>query len=111
MKDTEGGATDAAASGSGSTGDSGPMNIDAIAGEIEGTVEYQNETTPPQEAPQEFKDNLTQVLIDKITPISAEIKKLIKEEDYLDKILSEGCNQADNIASKKVKKIHEIVGF
>ncbi len=59
----------------------------------------------------EFKDNLTQVLIDKITPISAEIKKLIKEEDYLDKILSEGCNQADNIASKKVKKIHEIVGF
>ena len=59
----------------------------------------------------EFKDNLSQVLIDKITPISTEIKKLLNEKNYLDNILSEGCKKADTIASKKMKKIHEIVGF
>ena len=58
-----------------------------------------------------FKDMLSQVLVDKITPISAEIKKLLNEKNYLDKILSEGCKKADNVASQKLKKIHEIVGF
>ena len=58
-----------------------------------------------------FKDMLSQVLVDKITPISAEIKKLLNEKNYLDKILSEGCEKADNVASQKLKKIHEIVGF
>ncbi len=59
----------------------------------------------------EFKENLSQILIEKITPISIEIKKLLNEKDYLDKILAEGCKKADDIAAKKIKKIHEIVGF
>tara|TARA_B100001093_G_scaffold444275_1_gene447214 strand:+ start:516 stop:1517 length:1002 start_codon:yes stop_codon:yes gene_type:complete len=59
----------------------------------------------------EFKENLSQVLVDKIIPISVEIKKLLKEKDYLDKILTEGSKKAYNIASNKMKKIHEIVGF
>ncbi len=59
----------------------------------------------------EFKENLTQVLVDKITPISLEIKKLLNEKKYLDEILSNGCEKADNIATRKIKKIHEIVGF
>ena len=59
----------------------------------------------------EFKENLSQVLVDKINPISIEIKKLLNEKNYLDKILLEGCEKADIIASKKIKKIHEIVGF
>ena len=58
-----------------------------------------------------FKENLSQVLVDKITPISSEIKKLMKEKKFLDEILSEGCKKAGEIASKKVKKIHEILGF
>ena len=59
----------------------------------------------------EFKENLSQVLVDKINPISLEIKKLLNEKKYLDEILSNGCEKADNIASKKIKKIHEIMGF
>ena len=58
-----------------------------------------------------FKDSLSQVLVDKITPISTEIRKLLDEKSYLDKILLEGSKKADEIASKKMKKIHEIVGF
>ena len=59
----------------------------------------------------EFKEKLSQVVVDKIIPISVEIRKLLNEKDYLDKILSEGCKKADDIASKKIEKIHEIVGF
>ena len=59
----------------------------------------------------EFKKVLTDVLIEKISPISTEIKKLLKDKTYLDKILTEGSEKANDIASKKVKKIHEIMGF
>ncbi len=59
----------------------------------------------------EFKESLTQILIDKITPISNEIKKLLSEKNYLDEILTEGCKKAEIISAEKIKKIHEIVGF
>ena len=59
----------------------------------------------------EFKERLSQVLVDKINPISNEIKKLLNEKNYLDTILLEGSLKASEIATKKIKKIHEIVGF
>ena len=59
----------------------------------------------------EFKENLSEILIDKIIPISNEIKKLLKDKSYLDKILEDGCEKAGKIASKKVEKIHDIIGF
>ena len=59
----------------------------------------------------EFKENLSQLIVDQITPISIEIKKLLNEKNYLDQILLDGCEKANEIASKKLKKIHEIVGF
>ena len=59
----------------------------------------------------EFKENLSQVLVDKIIPISNEIKKLLKEKSFLDQILDSGCKKADRIASEKLKKIQEIMGF
>ena len=59
----------------------------------------------------EFKENISEIIIDKISPIKAEIKKLLSEKEYLDSILSEGCKKADVISSKKMEKIKEIVGF
>jgi tryptophanyl-tRNA synthetase len=59
----------------------------------------------------EFKDSLIQVLVDKLEPISGEINKLMSNQDYLDKILDLGFEKANNIASEKIKKIKQIVGF
>ncbi len=59
----------------------------------------------------EFKETLSQLLLEKIDPISSEIKKLTAEKEFLDKILYDGYEKANSIASKKVKKIHEIIGF
>ncbi len=59
----------------------------------------------------EFKENLTQVLVDKIFPLSLEIKKLLNDKGHLDEILVEGAQKANDIASKKIKEIHKIMGF
>jgi len=59
----------------------------------------------------EFKESLSEILVNKIEPISIEIKKLLADQTYLDQILLEGVEKANLIASKKIKKIKEIVGF
>ena len=59
----------------------------------------------------DIEKQMSQVIVDKINPISIEIKKLLNDNDYLDEILSEGCKKANVIASEKIKKIHDIVGF
>ena len=58
-----------------------------------------------------FKENLSQLLIEKIIPISQKIKELLNDHNYLDSILIDGCKKANKIASEKVKKIHQIIGF
>ena len=59
----------------------------------------------------EFKEKLSEIVVDKIEPISIEIKRLLKDQSLLDKILLEGVEKANIIASKKIKRIKEIIGF
>ena len=59
----------------------------------------------------EFKEKLSEILIEKIEPISKEIKRLLEDKNYLDSILLEGSNKADKIASKKIKEMKDLVGF
>jgi tryptophanyl-tRNA synthetase len=59
----------------------------------------------------DFKSKLSQILIEKIEPISKEINKLLDNPEYLDNILLEGSNKANIIASKKIKEIKNLVGF
>jgi tryptophanyl-tRNA synthetase len=58
-----------------------------------------------------FKEDLSQALVEKVHPISEEIKKLISDKEFLDKILLDGHEKANDISSKKIKKMHEIIGF
>ena len=59
----------------------------------------------------EFKEQLADELVNKIAPISNEITKLLVDKSYLDKILLDGVEKANLIASKKIERIKEIVGF
>ena len=59
----------------------------------------------------DFKQELSELLINKIMPISDEIKKLLQDQSYLDSILLDGVEKANKIASKKIKNIKETVGF
>ena len=59
----------------------------------------------------EFKEKLSEVLVDKIEPISLEIKRLLNDQIYLNNILQVGAEKANSIASKKIQNIKEIIGF
>ena len=59
----------------------------------------------------EFKESLAVEVVNRIEPISKEIKKLLEDKSYLDKILLDGVEKANSIASKKIERIKEIVGF
>ncbi len=58
-----------------------------------------------------FKEKLSDLLVEKISPISKEIKRLLNDAKYLDNILLEGSQKADRIASIKIKEIKKIIGI
>ncbi len=58
-----------------------------------------------------FKEKLSELLVNKIIPISEEIKRLLRDQSYLDSILLDGVEKANKIALKKIKNLKEIVGF
>ena len=59
----------------------------------------------------EFKTNLSEQLIDKISPMAKEINKLLNDPGYLDKILLVGAEKANDIAENKVREMKKIIGF
>ncbi len=58
-----------------------------------------------------LKQKLTELLIEKIYPISLEINKLKKDTNFIDKVLFDGAEQANKIASKKVNEMKKLIGF
>ncbi len=58
-----------------------------------------------------FKEKLADLAVHKILPISKEINKLLKDENFLDNVLIEGAEKANQIASEKIKQLKKIVGF
>ena len=58
-----------------------------------------------------FKEKLSNLLVEKIEPISKEVNRLLNEKKYLDEILLEGSKKANEFASKKIEEIKKIVGI
>ena len=59
----------------------------------------------------DLKNLISEILVQEIEPIGKKISELLKDRDYLDKILLEGSIKANNIADKKVKGLKEIIGL
>ena len=59
----------------------------------------------------DFKEVLAELVVEKISPISNEITKLLKNKDHIDKILKDGAEKANDQASKKIKELKKIIGF
>jgi tryptophanyl-tRNA synthetase len=58
-----------------------------------------------------LKAKLAEVLINEITPVGKEIKKLLQDRSYLKKILKKGTEKANIIAEENLKNIREKVGL
>jgi len=59
----------------------------------------------------EFKAQLAEIVVEIISPISEEIKRLEKDTQFIDDILLNGSQKAEKIAKLKVEKLKKIVGF
>ncbi len=58
-----------------------------------------------------FKSDLSDILVDRMKPITTEIKKLMQDKNYLLKILLEGQNKANEVAQNTINDVHDIVGL
>jgi len=59
----------------------------------------------------EFKGELAEIVVEKISPISDEIKRLEKDPKFIDDILLNGSKKAEKMARLKVEELKKIVGF
>ena len=59
----------------------------------------------------DFKEKLAELVVEKISPISLEINKLQKDNNFIDNVLKEGGEKANSFAAKKVKEMKKILGF
>jgi tryptophanyl-tRNA synthetase len=58
-----------------------------------------------------LKHKLSELLVEVICPIGKEIKKLLEDKIFLEKILKEGTEKARVIAERNLKEIKNVVGF
>ena len=58
-----------------------------------------------------LKKLLAEVLINEITPVGKEIKKLLEDKSHLKNILKKGTEKASIIAEENLKNIREKVGL
>jgi tryptophanyl-tRNA synthetase len=58
-----------------------------------------------------FKNALVEVLVTKLGPINAEMRRLNDDPAYVDSVLADGSDRAQVIASQTMKAVKDIVGF
>ncbi len=58
-----------------------------------------------------FKPQLAELAVEKLSPISAEMARLMAEPDEIDRILAHGAEQAREITAPILKKTYEIMGM
>ena len=58
-----------------------------------------------------FKNALVELLVTKLGPINAEMRRLNGDPAYVDKVLADGSDRAQVIASQTMKAVKDIVGF
>ena len=58
-----------------------------------------------------LKNKLSEILVEEICPVGKEIKKLLEDRRFLEKVLKEGTEKARVIAERNLKEIKNVVGF
>jgi tryptophanyl-tRNA synthetase len=59
----------------------------------------------------DFKSELAALAVDKLSPITAEMRRLMAAPDHIDRVLREGAERAEAIAKDNLVRIHDLVGL
>ena len=54
---------------------------------------------------------LAELAVEKLSPIAAEMRRLLAAPDYIDRVLVDGADRARAIADKTIAGVKDIVGF
>jgi tryptophanyl-tRNA synthetase len=58
-----------------------------------------------------FKGALVDLAVDRLGPIGAEMKRLVADPAYIDRVLADGAGRADVLAGETMSAVKDIVGF
>ncbi len=58
-----------------------------------------------------FKPALADLLVAKLSPITAEMRRLKDDVTYIDSVLADGSARAQALAAETMKAVKDIVGF
>jgi tryptophanyl-tRNA synthetase len=58
-----------------------------------------------------FKAALIDLLVGKLAPVNAEMRRLIADPAYIDQVLADGARRAQGLAAETMKAVKDIVGF
>jgi tryptophanyl-tRNA synthetase len=58
-----------------------------------------------------FKKALTDLAVEKLGPINADMKRLLADPGYVDQVLKDGATRARAIADPILREVYDIVGF
>jgi tryptophanyl-tRNA synthetase len=58
-----------------------------------------------------FKAALIDILVGKLAPINAEMRRLIADPAYINQVLADGAGRAQALAAETMKAVKDIVGF
>src|SRR5262249_52370240 len=58
-----------------------------------------------------FKDALTDLAVEKLGPIGAEMERLVQDSKYIDSVLIDGAARARVLATETLKSVKDIIGF
>ncbi len=58
-----------------------------------------------------FKQILTEIAVERLTPITQKMRELLKSPDYIDEVLAKGVAKAKDISGKTVAEAKELIGF
>jgi len=58
-----------------------------------------------------FKQILTDLAVEKLSPITAKMRELMAAPDYIDEVLAKGVEKAGGISAKTMREVKNIVGF
>jgi tryptophanyl-tRNA synthetase len=58
-----------------------------------------------------FKEDLTELAVSVLSPITAEMRRLMADTDYIDRVLRDGAERAGEIAEPVMADVRRLVGF
>jgi tryptophanyl-tRNA synthetase len=59
----------------------------------------------------DFKGELADLVVEKLSPITAEMRRLMAAPDHVAQVLERGAERAEAIAHDNIARIYDLVGF